>query len=202
MFELSPLVTEANAAASLIPASSSTWRSKAKPTTRRPLKLVASLSKALAFLSIMATECPELSRFLASSEPTRPDPAMMTCTCSELPRRRPRLPARALEQEHSGAAILPYLPIVAGTSGFFERLTRSPDDLRADVLRAWRRSIPGVTPIDGSGDIVAKWLGRPTMSGIRLGIGLVMEGIVGAGHDGEKMILNPDYQLVPGPEHG
>jgi hypothetical protein len=135
-----------------------------------------------------------------------------------------------------GAAILPYLPIVAGTGGFFERLTRSPDDARADGLRAWSRSIPGVVPIsevemrkrhkvagviqniridprqgsgsieatiiDGSGDIVAKWLGRPKMSGIRLGIGLVMEGIVGAGHEGEKMILNPDYQLVPGPEHG
>jgi hypothetical protein len=135
-----------------------------------------------------------------------------------------------------GPAILPYLPIVAGTSGFFERLTQSPDDARADLLRAWSRSIPGVVPIsevefrerhkvagviqniridprqgsgsieatiiDGTGDIVAKWLGRPRMSGIRLGIGLIMEGIVGAGHDGEKMILNPDYQLVPGPEHG
>ena len=58
------------------------------------------------------------------------------------------------------------------------------------------------TIIDGSGDMVAKWLGRPSMSGVRLGIGLVMEGIVGAGQDGEKTILNPDYQLVPGPEHG
>lgn len=147
------------------------------------------------------------------------------------------MPARApVEQEHSGAAILPYLPLVAGTSGFFERLTRSPDEARAEVLREWSRSIPGAAPIaevemrkrhkvagviqniridprqgsgsieatiiDGSGEIVAKWLGRPTMSGIRLGIGLVMEGIVGTGHDGEKMILNPDYQLVPGPEHG
>ena len=58
------------------------------------------------------------------------------------------------------------------------------------------------TIIDGSGDMVAKWLGRPSMSGVRLGNGLVMEGIVGAGQDGEKTILNPDYQLVPGPEHG
>jgi hypothetical protein len=147
------------------------------------------------------------------------------------------MPARApVEQEHSGAAILPYLPLVAGTSGFFERLTRSPDEARAEVLREWSRSIPGAAPIaevetrrrhkvagviqniridprqgsgsieatiiDGSGEMVAKWLGRQTMSGIRLGIGLVMEGIVGIGHDGEKMILNPDYQLLPGPEHG
>jgi hypothetical protein len=141
-----------------------------------------------------------------------------------------------LEYPQVGAAILPYLPIVAGTSGFFERLTRAPEDIRADNLRTWSGSIPGTIPIaeaqmrrrhkvagvvqnirvdprqgsgsieatiiDGSGDMVAKWLGRPSMSGVRLGIGLVMEGIVGAGQDGEKMILNPDYQLVPGPEHG
>jgi hypothetical protein len=58
------------------------------------------------------------------------------------------------------------------------------------------------TILDGSGEIVAKWLGRPTMPGLRLGVGLVMEGIVGTGSEGEKLILNPEYQLVSGPEHG
>ncbi|MCA1702980.1 MAG: DNA-binding protein [Actinobacteria bacterium] len=56
------------------------------------------------------------------------------------------------------------------------------------------------TVIDGSGEILAKWLGRQSMSGIRLGVGLVMEGMVGVGLDEEKVILNPEYQLVPGPE--
>jgi hypothetical protein len=56
------------------------------------------------------------------------------------------------------------------------------------------------TMIDGSGEIVAKWLGRQSMSGIRLGVGLVIEGMVGVGLDEEKVILNPEYQLVPGPE--
>ena len=56
------------------------------------------------------------------------------------------------------------------------------------------------TVIDGSGEIVAKWLGRQSMSGIRLGVGLVIEGMVGIGLDEEKVILNPEYQLVPGPE--
>jgi hypothetical protein len=56
------------------------------------------------------------------------------------------------------------------------------------------------TVIDGTGEIVAKWLGRQSMLGIRLGAGLVMEGVVGVGLDEEKVILNPDYQLVPGPE--
>jgi hypothetical protein len=58
------------------------------------------------------------------------------------------------------------------------------------------------TVIDGSGEIVAKWLGRQSMSGIRLGVGLVIEGMVGVGSGEEKVILNPEYQLVPGPERG
>lgn len=58
------------------------------------------------------------------------------------------------------------------------------------------------TIIDGTGDLVARWLGRQSLSGIRLGMGLVVEGIVGTGEDGELVVLNPEYQLVPGPEHG
>jgi hypothetical protein len=58
------------------------------------------------------------------------------------------------------------------------------------------------TIIDGSGEFSVKWLGRPTMTGIRLGMGLVVEGTVGSGSDGMPAILNPDYQLIPGPEHG
>lgn len=58
------------------------------------------------------------------------------------------------------------------------------------------------TVVDGTGELVAKWLGRPSVAGLKLGAGLVMEGRVGRGPDGELVILNPDYQLVTGPEHG
>ena len=58
------------------------------------------------------------------------------------------------------------------------------------------------TIIDGTGDVIAKWLGRPTMSGITLGTGLIMEGIIGRDEDGELVILNPEYELVSSPEHG
>jgi hypothetical protein len=57
------------------------------------------------------------------------------------------------------------------------------------------------TIIDGSGQMVAKWLGRSSLSGITLGMGLIVEGIIGTGDEGEPTVLNPDYQLVPGPEH-
>lgn len=57
------------------------------------------------------------------------------------------------------------------------------------------------TVSDGTGSLIAKWLGRSTLSGIRLGEGLILEGAVGA--EGQvPLILNPEYQLVPGPEHG
>jgi hypothetical protein len=56
------------------------------------------------------------------------------------------------------------------------------------------------TITDGTGFMVAKWLGRATLSGIKPGAGLVMGGTVGTGSDGEMVVLNPDYELVPGPE--
>jgi RecG-like helicase len=57
------------------------------------------------------------------------------------------------------------------------------------------------TIIDGTGEFVLRWLGRRSMSGISLGMGLVVDGIVGR-HKNELMMLNPEYELVPGPEHG
>ena len=58
------------------------------------------------------------------------------------------------------------------------------------------------TIIDGTGELVVKWLGRPTKSGIRLGMGLVVDGTVGRAPDGGLQVLNPEYKLVVGPEHG
>jgi hypothetical protein len=55
---------------------------------------------------------------------------------------------------------------------------------------------------DGTGKMVARWLGRASLSGVRLGNGLIMSGTPGVGEHGELVILNPDYELYPGPEHG
>jgi RecG-like helicase len=57
------------------------------------------------------------------------------------------------------------------------------------------------TIIDGTGRMKVKWLGRQTMSGISLGMGLVVEGTV-AGTKDDLTVLNPEYRLVPGAEHG
>lgn len=58
------------------------------------------------------------------------------------------------------------------------------------------------TIIDGTGKLVAKWLGRSSLHGIRLGMGLIVDGVVGVGTDGDLQLINPEYELVPGPEHG
>ena len=125
--------------------------------------------------------------------------------------------------------------IVASLSDLIEKLSRPPEEVRAEHLRRWASSVPGAVPIgqlcdrqrqkaagviqniridprqghgaieatiiDGSGQMVVKWLGRPSKSGIRLGMGLVVEGAVGRTGDGEPIVLNPEYELVPGPEH-
>lgn len=56
--------------------------------------------------------------------------------------------------------------------------------------------------MDGTGSMVAKWLGRQKLSGIQLGMGLIIEGVTGVGEQKTLMILNPEYRLVPSPEHG
>ena len=58
------------------------------------------------------------------------------------------------------------------------------------------------TVIDGTGRMVVKWLGRQKLSGISLGAGLVFVGTVGEGQDKKLQVLNPEYQLIPAPEHG
>lgn len=67
--------------------------------------------------------------------------------------------------------------------------------------RPTSRSIEA-TIIDGTGQMVVRWLGRPQMPGISLGAGLVVSGVVGRTSDGEPLILNPDHDLVKDPEHG
>jgi hypothetical protein len=125
---------------------------------------------------------------------------------------------------------------MAFLGALLEKLSRPPEDIRAENLRRWVSTLEGATPIsevearkrykvagvvqniridprpgrdsieatiiDGTKDMIVKWLGRQELSGIRLGVGLIVEGIVGCDPDGELMVLNPEYDLVPGPEHG
>jgi hypothetical protein len=55
---------------------------------------------------------------------------------------------------------------------------------------------------DGTGRMVARWIGRSSLEGIRLGAGLIIEGTAGVGEHKECVLLNPEYRLVTDPEHG
>ncbi len=58
------------------------------------------------------------------------------------------------------------------------------------------------TIFDGTGELVARWLGRSSLAGITLGTGLMVEGVPGVSPDGKLVVLNPEYELLPSPEHG
>lgn len=126
--------------------------------------------------------------------------------------------------------------MVGKLSEVLQRLSRPPEELRAENLRAWAETIPAsarigdtaarsrcrvagvvqniridprpdvgsveATITDGTGTLVARWLGRRSLQGIKLGTGLVIQGMAASGQDDELVLLNPEYELVPGPEHG
>ena len=59
-----------------------------------------------------------------------------------------------------------------------------------------------VTLDDGTGRLLARWLGRRKLNGIALGKGLEVEATAGD-HAGEELVLlNPTYRLLPGPDGG
>lgn len=125
---------------------------------------------------------------------------------------------------------------MAFLSNLVEKLARPPEEIRAENLRHWSSTVPGVIPIgqlecrkrckvagvvqniridpregrdsieatiiDGTGELIVKWLGRHHLSGVRLGVGLIVEATIGQAPNGEMFVLNPEYDLVPGPEHG
>ena len=125
---------------------------------------------------------------------------------------------------------------MAFLSELIDKLARPAQEIRAEHLKEWARSIPGTVPIaeaecrcrckiagviqniridpregsgsieatvnDGTGRMVVKWLGRQKLSGITLGAGLIFEGTVGEGRKKQLQVLNPEYQLLPEPEHG
>lgn len=67
--------------------------------------------------------------------------------------------------------------------------------------RPQSRSIEA-TIIDGTGQMVVRWLGRPQIPGINLGTGLIVSGVIGKTEEGEPLVLNPDHDVVKDPEHG
>ena len=53
---------------------------------------------------------------------------------------------------------------------------------------------------DGSGWLVARWVGWSSLRGLALGKRLVLEAFVDVDGDGRRFMLQPDYEIVPGSE--
>lgn len=69
--------------------------------------------------------------------------------------------------------------------------------LRTVTLRP-RGGVPALEAelYDGSGVLTIVWLGRRQITGISPGVSLMVEGRIGE-HDGQRIIYNPRYELMP-----
>ena len=113
---------------------------------------------------------------------------------------RPPEDIRADNLRHWVSTVPDVVPIADLVPRSRSRVAGVVQNIRIDP-RAGSGSIEA-TIIDGSGSMVVKWLGRNSLSGIQLGVGLVVEGAIGSSPTGELSVLNPEYELVVGPEHG
>lgn len=112
---------------------------------------------------------------------------------------RPPEELRAESLRHWSTSIDGTTQIAAITARERNRVAGVVKNIRIDP-REGRGSIEA-TITDGTGEVIAKWLGRHSLSGIRLGVGVILEGIVGRQGD-DLVILNPEYELTAGPDHG
>ena len=113
---------------------------------------------------------------------------------------RPPEEIRSENLRHWAESIENRCPIAAVETRTRCRVAGVVQNLRIDP-RPGRNSIEA-TIIDGTGELVVKWLGRQELRGVRLGVGLIVDGTVGRDSSGELVTLNPEYVLVPGPAHG
>jgi hypothetical protein len=91
-------------------------------------------------------------------------------------------------------------PLDCATARQRSKLAGVIQNIRIDPREG--RNLIEATIIDGSGcELVVRLTGRTTLAGWRLGEGLIVEGTV-AEKDGIQMMLNPEWDLVSGPEHG
>lgn len=81
---------------------------------------------------------------------------------------------------------------------------REPVKLRGRLRTVTIRPRGGVPALeaelyDGSGALNLVWLGRRAIGGIVPGRSIQVEGRIGR-HDGVRVLFNPRYELIPGPD--
>ncbi len=91
------------------------------------------------------------------------------------------------------------------SDGGYERIGEAPDRervrLRGTLQTVTLRPRGGVPALeaelsDGTGTVTVVWLGRRRISGIAPGRSLSVQGRIGQ-HDGQRILFNPRYELIP-----
>lgn len=78
---------------------------------------------------------------------------------------------------------------------------RVAGEIKVERIRP-RSGIPSyeVVVADGTGEVVAVFTGRHTVKGMTIGCAVVLDGVAHQEH-GRRVMLNPGYTLLPGPNH-
>ena len=99
--------------------------------------------------------------------------------------------ARDLRRTHAEEGTSPI-----GSAPDRERV-RLRGTLRTVTLRP-RGGVPALEAelTDGTGTVVIVWLGRRHIAGIAPGRSVAVQGRIGV-HDGERILYNPRYELIP-----
>jgi amino acid transporter len=103
------------------------------------------------------------------------------------------------------ALVEPDLDLPGGTTSIagaqFRQRARLAGKVHSLRVQPW-----GGTPalectiVDATGGMTVVFLGRRAIPGIRTGVRLIVDGVVGE-HHGRLAVLNPLYEIVPEPEH-
>jgi hypothetical protein len=101
---------------------------------------------------------------------------------------------RLLDETREWAESVPGTRRIAGCP------SREPVRLAGTVSRLRLRPTDGSITLeavvsDGTGEVTAAWLGRSHIPGLALGTPVVLEGVVGPGRDGLRMV-NPRFEFA------
>jgi RecG-like helicase len=89
---------------------------------------------------------------------------------------------------------------IPGTVRIAESEPRTRVKVAGMVRRITVRPVEGFEALevvlsDGTGDLVARWLGRRSIRGLALGSRLVVDGVLGV-EQGQRRIVNPTFELA------
>ena len=104
------------------------------------------------------------------------------------------------DEERLASELRAWAATVAGTVRIAEAEPRSRVSLAGMVRRITVRPVEGFEALevvlsDGTGEVVARWLGRRAIRGLALGSRLKVEGVLGE-EQGIRKVVNPTFEFV------